>query len=316
MKSETKIYVLIDPNTIKVRYIGITCQTLSDRLGNHIHDARYRESDNYHKSRWIQKLLANNQRPIIKQIKLCQTREEAEKIEAEIIVKYLEKHNLVNISLGNGEFTSKGQHSAAEYNSKKVYVYNYDGTYYGEFKSRIECSEELNIYISTIEKCLSGEYKYAKGFQFRNEKFDKIDSLEDYSTGSSKEVIILDNESGEILRFKSGVDCNKKLNLQVKASGHKHILGALNKIYGNKYSMLYNGEFTQSTYYNNGVIIKCKNNVYKFKSKKDVLKAMNRVCAITLDKFYQYIDEFFGQSDEIEEILLNQPLPLVIEEDN
>lgn len=288
---------------------------MNDRLGNHIHDARYRESDNYHKSRWIQKLLANNQRPIIRQIKLCQTREDAEKVESEMITKYLKKHNLVNISRGNGEFTSKGQHSASVYNSKKVYVYNYDGTYFGEFNSHIECSEELEIYVSSIEKCLRGEYKYAKGFQFRNEKFEKIESLEEYSTGS-KEVIILDNNTGELLKFKSGVDCSKKLNLRIKASGHKHILGALNKYYGNKYSMLYKGEFIQSTYYNTGVIINCTNNTYKFKSKKDVLTAMGRVCATTLDKFYQYIDEFFGQSDEIKEILLNQPLPLVIEEDN
>lgn len=309
MKNETKIYVLIDPNTIKVRYIGITCQSLSDRLGNHIHDARYRESDNYHKSRWIQSLLSKDQRPIIKQIKLCSTREEAERVESEMIMKYKDKHNLVNISEGNGEFTSKGQHSASEYNSKKVYVYNYDGTYYATYNSHIECSEELDIYISCIEKCLRGEYKYAKGYQFSNEKVDKMSSLAEYSTGSSKEVILLDNETGETLRFKSGVDCKNKLGLKFSSSGHKYLLGALNKQYGNKYSMLVNGEFVQSTYYNTGVLIRCTDKEYKFTSRKELLKFMGfKIKSTDEDHLYEYIYRYF---DNIEEVILNQPLCLV-----
>lgn len=306
MKNETKIYVLIDPNTLRVRYIGITCQSLNDRLGNHIHDARYRESDNYHKARWIQSLLSNNQKPIIRQIKLCATREEAEAVESELILKYKDKHNLVNISGGNGEFTSRGQHSAAELNSKKVYVYNYDGTYYGCYNSHIECSEELNIYVSCIEKCLRGTYKYAKGFQFSHEKVDRMESLETYSTGSSKQVIILDNETGEVLRFKSGVDCKTKLGLKFSSSGHKYILGALNKQYGNKYSMLVNGEFIQSTYYNTGVSIICKDKEYNFVSRKELLKYMGyKVKSVDEDRLYEYIYNYF---DNIEDIILNQPL--------
>lgn len=314
MKNETKVYVLIDPNTLKVRYIGITCQSLRDRLGNHIHDARYRELDNYHKAKWIQSLLSENKRPIIKQIKLCSTRIEAEVIESAMILKYKIKHNLVNISEGNGEFTSKGQYSASEVNSKKVYVYTYNGKYYGTYNSHIECSEELNIYVSCIEKCLRGEYKYAKGFQFSHKKLDKMESLENYSTGSSKEVILLDNESGETLRFKSGVDCKNKLNLKFSSSGHKYILGALNKQYGNKYSMLVDGEFIQSTYYNTGVSIKCKNKEYKFISRKELLKFMGfKIKSIDEDKLYEYIYNYF---DNIEEVILNQPLCLVTDKDN
>lgn len=314
MKNETKIYVLIDPNTLKVRYIGITCQSLKDRLGNHINDARYRESENYHKARWIQSLLSESKRPIIKLIKHCSTRIEAETIESSMILKYKTKHNLVNISDGNGEFTSKGQHSASVINAKKLYVYNYDGTYYGMFNSHIECAEELGIYIGNIEKCLAGTQRFAKGFQFSRTKVNKMESLENYSTGSSKEVIILDNETGETIRFKSGVDCKNKLNLKFSSSGHKHILGALNKQYGNKYSMLVNGEFIQSTYYNTGILIKCKNKDYKFISRKELLKFMGyKIKSANEDKLYEYIYSYF---DNIEEIILNQPLCLVTDEDN
>ena len=314
MKDKTKIYVLIDPNTLKVRYIGITCQSLTDRLGNHIHDARYRESENYHKARWIQSLLSKDQRPIIRQIKLCSSRTDAEAIESEMILKYKEKHNLVNISDGNGEFTSRGQHSASIINSKKVYVYNYDGTYYGMYNSHIECSEELGIYVGSIEKSLYGTQKFAKGFQFSHEKLERMESLENYSTGSSKEVILLDNESGEIIRFKSGVDCKKTLGLEIHSTSHKNILGALNKWYGNKYSMLVDGEFTQSTYYNTGVIIKCNNQTFKFKSKKELLAYMGfKIKSASIDCLYEYIYRHF---ENIEEIMLDQPLCLVTDKDN
>ena len=46
-----KIYVLIDPISLKIRYIGITRQELKERLDNHIHDAKYRPDWNWHKSR-------------------------------------------------------------------------------------------------------------------------------------------------------------------------------------------------------------------------------------------------------------------------
>ena len=44
--SKEKIYVLIDPITIKIRYIGITNQNLKDRLNGHIASAKFRQSDN------------------------------------------------------------------------------------------------------------------------------------------------------------------------------------------------------------------------------------------------------------------------------
>lgn len=314
MRQKTKIYVLIDPKTLRVRYIGITCQSLNDRLGNHIHDAKYHPEENWHKSRWILQLLDEGCKPIIRQILECETRKEAETIESNLIIKYKEKHNLVNIDEGNGEFTSKGQHSAAEYNSKKLYVYNYNGTYYGQFNSIIEGAEELNIYVSTVRKCLSGEYKYAKGFQFSYTKVENMPSLEEYSTGSSKEVIILNNETGEITRYKSGVVCKDALNLNIRTTGHKYIVGALNRYYGNKYSMLVDGEFIQSTYYNTGVIIKTKSNEYQFKSRKDLLSYMGyKIKSTDEDHLFKYIYENF---EEIEEVILNWPLCLVTSEEN
>lgn len=314
MKSQTKIYVLIDPDLLKVRYIGITCQSLIDRLDNHIHDAKYRESDNYHKARWINSLLSKNKKPIIRQIKLCNTRVEAEEIESQLILKYKQKHNLVNISEGNGEFTSKGQHSASVLNSKKIYVYNYDGSYYATYNSHNECADELGIHISGIEKCLAGTQKFVKGFQFSRDKVEATESLQEYSTGSSKEILILDNDTGKVTRYKSGRACREALNMPSSSTGIKRILADLNKNYGNRYSMLIDGEFTQSTYYNTGVIITCNGIEYKFQSKKDLLTYMGyKTKSIDELTLYDYIYKKF---DNIENISFNQPLCLVINKDN
>lgn len=64
------IYALIDPNTNKIRYIGKTIARLSKRFGNHIDNAKSKKH-NIHLSNWILKLLADNQKPIIKLIEEC-----------------------------------------------------------------------------------------------------------------------------------------------------------------------------------------------------------------------------------------------------
>jgi hypothetical protein len=140
----------------------------------------------------------------------------------------------VNIAVDTGKFDST---SAGKILSKQVFVYDYQGNYIEYFNSIKECSEELNIYYSTIQKCLSGEYKYAKKYQFSFEKVDKMPDLTEYSTGSSKEVLLLDTYTDDILRFKSKVDCCNKLNITVKSTGHKYLLGALNKEFGNRYKL-------------------------------------------------------------------------------
>ena len=158
-----KVYALIDPITLKIRYIGVTRKILKDRLNGHIHEAKYNSDWNWHKSRWISKLLINDYRPIIRLLKSCETRKEAEELEEKLINKYKDKHNLVNIALDSGKFDSD---SAGKILSKEVFVYDYQGNYIESFKSIKECSEKLDIYYYTVKKCLSGEYKYDKKYQF------------------------------------------------------------------------------------------------------------------------------------------------------
>lgn len=55
------IYLLIDPATNEIRYVGQTCRKLKKRLSQHVHDV----SDT-HKSRWIKKLKRFGYTPLIK----------------------------------------------------------------------------------------------------------------------------------------------------------------------------------------------------------------------------------------------------------
>ena len=296
MKNE-KLYVLIDPITLKVRYIGITNQNLKDRLNGHISSAKNRQSDNWHKTNWINKILSFHQKPIIRLLKTFKRREDAEKLEETLINKYKEKRNLVNIALDSAKFDST---SAGKILSKTVYVYDYQGNYIECFSSIKSCSEELSIYYSTIKKCLNGEYKYAKKYQFSFEKVDKMSDLTEYSTGNSKEVIILDTYTDEILRFKSKVDCCKQLNLNIKSTEHKRLLASLNKEFGNRYQLLLNNTWQCSTYYNTGVIIKHQNKIYTYLSKKELLESLGYQKSVTIDKFNEILDKHFYNFSSLE----------------
>jgi len=303
MKEKTKIYVLIEPITLKIRYIGITCTNLNKRLDGHLHEAKYKPECNRHKSNWILKMLRMGCKPIIRQIAELNSRKEAEELETLLITKYITKHNLVNISLDNGQFNSE---SSSKINSKEIHVYDYTGVYKESYDSIIECSEKLDICYSTIKKCITKQYKYAKGFQFNLEKVEKMETLVNYGNGNSKQVIILDNESGEIITFKSGVECKDKLNLNIQATQIIRILGELNKQYGDKYTMLIEGKFTQSTYYNTSVVIETSENTYNFESKKELLNFMGyKVKSINQDKLLEYINKCFKN---INNIYFNRPL--------
>lgn len=60
------IYVLIDPRTDEVRYVGKTIQKLNERLKCHCN-----EKEKSHKNNWIAELKKHKLKPIIKTIETC-----------------------------------------------------------------------------------------------------------------------------------------------------------------------------------------------------------------------------------------------------
>jgi hypothetical protein len=64
------IYVLKDPDTMEIRYVGVTSQTLNRRLSVHINKSPNLKT---HVARWITKLLNNGKEPIIEEIEHNET---------------------------------------------------------------------------------------------------------------------------------------------------------------------------------------------------------------------------------------------------
>lgn len=57
------IYILQDPRTEQVRYVGVTRQQIRRRLSGHLAEAR--RGDNTHRSRWIRALLTEGVEPVV-----------------------------------------------------------------------------------------------------------------------------------------------------------------------------------------------------------------------------------------------------------
>lgn len=62
----TQLYVLIDPRTLEIRYVGKTTVSLVNRLRGHMREAQTSDS---HKSRWIRTL--NGELPLIVPYGVC-----------------------------------------------------------------------------------------------------------------------------------------------------------------------------------------------------------------------------------------------------
>jgi len=59
-----KFYSLSDPDTLEVRYIGVTTNTLSVRFQQHKSAAK-KDKDYTHKTKWVKSLLNKNKLPIM-----------------------------------------------------------------------------------------------------------------------------------------------------------------------------------------------------------------------------------------------------------
>jgi len=91
-----KIYGLYDPRDPEIiRYVGKTQMTIQKRLQGHIDEARSNKSKTY-KIHWIQKLLKENIKPLIKVLEFCDENNWQEK-EIFWIAKL---NNLTNSTIG------------------------------------------------------------------------------------------------------------------------------------------------------------------------------------------------------------------------
>ena len=163
---ETKVYVLICPISLKVRYIGITREKyLSKRLSGHLFDSINRNGKTHHHN-WVRSLYNKGKRPIIRLLTTCNSLEEARILELSLIRKYKVKHNLTN-TYDEGKFTPTGIKSARIYLTKPIYLYDEQGIFVKEYSSTKELCNELNISEITAKKILSRKKRFGKNIKYK-----------------------------------------------------------------------------------------------------------------------------------------------------
>lgn len=176
--STTLIYVLKDPDTLEIRYVGKTVSSLITRLGQHIYDSK--KSKN-HRAYWIKKIIDSGKIPIIEQIDSCSWKDSAG-METFYIQKYRsEGYNLINATDGGegtlglkiSEEVREKHKKASRANTPKIFQYDLDGNLIKEWENASVAAETLGFKdASGITRCTRGErFKY-KNYIWKTELVD------------------------------------------------------------------------------------------------------------------------------------------------
>lgn len=175
------LYELRDPrvetsNYIdSVKYVGMTVQSLNDRLLNHLSSARNRKNKPTYCHNWIKGLIKNGLKPTIHLIEEVIGYDNGALREIELIKSYRELGcKLTNLSSGgegvSGNYISlakkriaaKNNHTRS--NSRKVYQFDLEGNFIEGFDSFKQASLSTKVHREGIRLTAEGESQQAGGF--------------------------------------------------------------------------------------------------------------------------------------------------------
>lgn len=247
------IYVLIDPKTEYIRYVGNTINP-TKRLQNHIRRSKYLK---YHSAVWIKSLLDNGLQPIMNIIEI------ADENTWEVREKYWidfyrnQPYELTNIlDGGQGAHGGKGNpkpwtdeqrenykkgrtgikmlnqndknglRTAAirayrAKTAKPICQYDLQGNFIREWTSSVECGKELGFCYSNINVVLNkGNRRQAHGFMWRYKTKDIILKIEPYVepvAHNCKNVLKI-NKNGDIVNEYPSISLAAKENGILRSS--------------------------------------------------------------------------------------------------
>lgn len=182
-KKIVKIYVLVDPVTLKVRYIGRTTCSLAMRNSQHVFKAKNSKLKT-HRDNWILTLLKIGTRPIIRTISIVEGWSKSHELERALIHKHKLRHDLTNhYDRGEGarnketseetrkdiSNTLKRKYTSGELinpANKLCYVYGLDGIYMDCYDSAMLAAKNTGVSYSSVKKCIRGTCKHRCGYQF------------------------------------------------------------------------------------------------------------------------------------------------------
>lgn len=225
MNNQYKIYILKDPRTLEIRYVGVTCKPLNTRLSNHIYYAKKRNCTHVHN--WILSLLSIDLKPLIEILEVV-TEDNWEEREKYWILKYKKNFNLTNIALGGRglirDRTLSSRQKSALGHYKPIYQINNTGNIVKEFTSISEASKQLNISRTNISNTLNSRNSTAGKFKWVYKSLYNINT--DYSfnidnsVGYTKNVIRKNIETLEIKNYESiieaAIDNNLKYHTMIR----------------------------------------------------------------------------------------------------
>lgn len=209
-----KLYVLKDPDTNEIRYVGITIRTLQERLSGHMSDARNRSNLNTHKTNWINSLVSKGKLPKIELISEYNSLDEVKKAEIDYIAKYKEEYNLVNCTIGGdhlGERSHSRESILKKKTTRKIDQYNIFGEYLRSFDITEDAARFLNLSsASKITSCCKNDRKHAHGYIWRysGDKLGDISNLDIFSL-SFNYLVQYSLEGDFIKLYESYLDASK-----------------------------------------------------------------------------------------------------------
>ena len=184
---EVKIYALIDPITLKVRYIGRTRCTLQKRLAEHVSKSK---GISTHKANWIKSLLRINSKPYIRLLAVVNGWKESHDFERSLINKYADRllnhedrgeggvnHITTEVTKTKISTTLKERYITGDIINpawKTVYVYNLNGEYLDSFPSGKQAADALGMRRTDIAKCTTGIIKQFYGYQFSHTRVETM----------------------------------------------------------------------------------------------------------------------------------------------
>ncbi len=212
-----KIYVLRDPSTQEIRYVGATCQSLGHRLSNHLYYAKIRNSTYLHN--WIGTILKSGQKPLIEII------EETDAQNWESREKYWISYYKPLVSLtnqregGSGiviDRTSTSKERSSKAHECPVVQLDLTGRFICEHSSVIKASISTGIGRSNIHNCLcklsgsAGGYRWIKLSKYET---GDLTSIRIPSGHIGKQIKRENLETGEIKIYPTMILAQKANNL-------------------------------------------------------------------------------------------------------
>jgi hypothetical protein len=217
-KANYKIYILKDPRTQEIRYVGVTCQPLYQRLSNHLYYAKKRNCTHVHN--WILSLMNENLKPNIEVIEHV-TKDNWEKKERYWIKHYKLKTNLTNIDEGGRGLiksrTLTSRQRSALSHQKPILQLNMQGDVEKEFNSIKEAFLTTGISRTSIGNVLANRSKTAGGYQwiYKSDYSEiiKYNSDNVNKIGYSKQILRKNVDNKETIIYNSIEDACVSNNL-------------------------------------------------------------------------------------------------------